>query len=80
MIARPGLGTVLRLAGPAFQVACIAALFAVRGRGSRFFGAPAETLLAIGFCLGGGLALIGLAISRRSARPVDEWDRPRDSA
>lgn len=80
MISRQGIATAFRLAGPLVEVACIATLFSVRGRGVRVLGFPAESLLYAGIGLGFGLVVLGVVLSRRAARPVDKWDRPRDAS
>ncbi|CAN5795128.1 hypothetical protein BH23PLA1_BH23PLA1_12400 [soil metagenome] len=68
----PWIGLVLRLLGPALQLACIALLFQVRGQERTILGVPLEWFCYTGLVLGVILVVLGLGISlpgTRSRRP-----------
>ncbi len=76
----PGLATILRLLGPLIELVCIAVLYQVRGREFRALGLPVEYWLYAGIAAGAVMVLAGLALSRKTPRPVDRWDVPRGSS
>ncbi len=62
----PRTGLILRLLGPAIEIACLLALNRAGGRGRSLAGVPVEYPIYAGLALGFGMVLLGLGLARRS--------------